>query len=222
LEDQQLLDVLNSASRHFSAFLAEARTIVGARETADDRRDRFIWKDGDFEIIPADRIHNVLGQSLEASAEWSKLGDLDDMSQRWPDGNVDTYGSFVVYGDAAAFPGVRLGLGCASTPNKDHEVVGFVMGAGSSKRPLTVFFPADDYADSGELLSLIRGKDGGRRTFSPSDELPIEYAGFSTDVLGNRIQGKWNVRAVLAKDNDEGRRMMLTHTAIQARLRDLI
>jgi hypothetical protein len=174
-------------------------------------------------LIPPDQIHEVLGQSLEAMAEWTPAGPpLTDQTQRWPDGNVDSYDSFVVYENAAAFKGVRLGIGTTSTEGKERERVGFVMSAGTSKRPLTVFFPADDFEHSHELLSLIRGNKGGRGTFAPTEQLPIEYAGFKTDVLGGRISGKWNVQAVVVGDDEEGIRMMLNHTAIQARLRGLI
>lgn len=109
-----------------------------------------------------------------------------------------------------------------STAGKEGEQVGFVMGAGTSKRPLTVFFPADDFDQSYEWLSLIRGKKGGRGTFAPTEHLPVEYAGFTIEVLGSRISGKWNRQAVVVRDEEDGVQMMLNHTAIQARLRGLL
>lgn len=222
MTDEQMTALLGLAQRHFDAFLAEAKTMFDGRGSGD-RADRFTWKEGDFELIPADQIHEVLGQSLEAMAEWTSAGPpLPDQTQRWPDGNVDSYDSFVVYENAAAFKGVRLGIGTASTEGKEGERVGFVMGTGTSKRPLTVFFPADDFGQSHELLSLIRGNKGGRGTFAPTEQLPIEYAGFTTDVLGSRISGKWNVQAIVVRDDEEGTQMMLNHTVIQARLRGLI
>lgn len=222
MTDQQMLSLLGLAERHLGSFLAEAKAILGDGG-GEERVDRFTWKEGDFDIIPPDKIHEVPGQSLEAAAEWTPMGPpLTDQTQRWPDGNVDSYDSFIVYGNAPAFSGVRLGIGAASTEGKEGERVGFVMGAGTSKRPLTVFFPADDFEHSHELLSLIRGNKGGRGTFAPTEQLPIEYAGFNTDVLGARIPGKWNVQAVVVRDDEEGTRMMLNHTAIQARLRGLI
>ena len=222
----QLLDqVLTAAERHFSAFISEARDLLGKEGALapDDRRNRFIWQPGEFDLIPAEKIHEYLAQSLESMAEWQVVETTDGESQRWPDGNVDTYGEFVVYRGEGPFAGVKLALGVANTPGKDHEAVGFVMGAtGQSKRPLTVFFPAADHDTTGELLSMIRGKNGGRSGFAPSDQLPTEYAGFATGVLGERIPGKWNVRAVIVKNDEAGRQAMLNHTAIQARLRGLI
>jgi hypothetical protein len=221
MTDQQMLSLIGLAERHFRWFVNEAKVMFDS-DLRESRLDRFTWKEGDYEIIPPDKIHEVMGQSLEATASWTPLETLNDMTQRWPDGNVDSYDTFIVYGNAAAFPGVRLGIGTASTEGKEGERVGFVMGTGTSKRPLTVFFPAEDVDQSRELLSLIRGNKGGRGTFAPTEQLPIEYAGFKTDVLGARIPGKWNVRAVVVRDDEEGVRMMLNHTAIQARLRGLI
>jgi len=219
---QQMLSLIRSAERHFGSFVNEAKAIFDGAE-GKDRLERFTWKEGDLEFVSADKVHEVLGQSLEAMADWTPEGPpVTGMTQRWPDGNVDSYDSLVVYSNAAVFKGVRLGIGTTSTEGKESERVGFVMGARTSKRPLTVFFPADDFEQSHELLSLIRGNKGGRATFAPTEHLPIEYAGFSTDVLGSRISGKWNVRAVVVRDDEEGIRMMLNHTAIQARLRGLI
>jgi len=103
------------------------------------------------------------------------------------------------------------------------EIVGFILGSGQgSRRPLTVFFPAKDFDETGERLSLIRGKNGTRSGFDPDDRLPPVYEPFSVDVLGNRIPGKWAKLAVLAPTGDEGSQVMLKHTAVQARMRSLM
>jgi hypothetical protein len=54
----------------------------------------------------------------------------------------------------------------------------------------------------------------------PRPTRPAEYQASKTAVLGQRIKGKWNVQAVVAKDDDA--QTMLNHTALQARLRGLI
>lgn len=194
-----LSDLLALAERHAAAFFTEARQLIASGS----------WS------------REVPDASAEHDATWTLIDRRDGESQRWPDGNVDTYSEFGVYEGDGVFRGVRLALGRVSTPGKEHEVVGFTLGA-QSKRPLTVFFPADDYDSTSELLSLIRGKDGGRGGFGPTDRLPLEYAGFSIDILGRRIQKKFNLKAVVVIDTHDGLNEMLNHTAIQAKTRGLI
>ena len=88
-------------------------------------------------------------------------------------------------------------------------MVGFVLGSGrGSRRPLTVFFAADDFDTTGERLSMIRGKGGGnsRKGYAPGEELPPAYSEFRTEVLRDRINGKWNVQAVVATNDETGRK----------------
>jgi hypothetical protein len=67
---------------------------------------------------------------------------------------------------------------------------------------------------------MIRGGGPrGRSGFAPGERLPKGYAGLRTDVLGDRVRGKWNVQAVIADAADAD--TMLMHTALQARLRGL-
>jgi hypothetical protein len=155
---------------------------------------------------------------------WVEITRDTGVEQRWPDGTVDTYGSFVSYRCLGGpFDRVQLALGTVSAGGKEDEVVGFVLGSGGgSKRPLTVFFPADDFDNSGERLSMIRGRNGTRKGFPPHRALPAAYDSFSVAILGDRISGKWNVKAVVAKSDESGVQTMLNHTAIQARLRGLI
>jgi len=162
------------------------------------------------------------GTNGSVAAGWREVERQTGESWTWPDGNVDTYSEIVVYeGSGGASDGVKLGLGYQDGPGKDGEVNGFVFASGgASKRPLTVFFPTDDFDTSQEVVSMVRGRDGGRKTFRPTDVLPAAYGDFKTDILGQRIKGKWNVQAVVAKKEDV--QTMLNHTAIQARLRGLI
>jgi hypothetical protein len=157
-----------------------------------------------------------LGDSL-MSGEWHEIKREEDITYVWPDSSVDTYSEFVSFSGSGDFMGMTLALGYDQKGN----VVGFVLGAGGgSKRGLTVFFPADDFAESGELVSMIRGGGAtGRSGFAPGETLPASYGRFTTDVLRDRVAGKWNVQAVVAKLDDQN--AMLAHTALQARLRNI-
>ncbi len=80
--------------------------------------------------------------------------------------------------------------------------------------PLTEFLAADDHPGTGELIAIIRGRDGGRKMYGPAEELPPAYAGFRIVIYRDRVQanGSWNKLAVVATSRaqssglDKGRR----------------
>lgn len=151
------------------------------------------------------------------SGEWLETARSKDETYRWPDGNVDRYVDVVRYQGAGAFAGMTLALGYL----ENGEVVGFVLAAdGGLQRGITYFFTADDFEQTNETVSLIRGGGpNGRSGFAPDEPTPEAYKGFTIDVLRDRKAGKWNVQAVVATVDDHA--TMLGHTAIQARLRNL-
>lgn len=158
----------------------------------------------------------VLGETA-LEGEWEEIGRENGVTYVWPDGNVDDYMDFVSYQGKGGYAGLSLALGYL----KNGDVVGFVLGAGGgSKRGITYFFPTDDFDQSREKVSMIRGGGPrGRSGFAPSEALPNSYRHFTTDVLRDRRTGKWNVQGVVAKEDDYA--TMLGHTALQARLRGL-
>lgn len=151
------------------------------------------------------------------SGNWEEIGHESGVTYTWPDGNVDEYAEFVSYRGKGGYAGQTLALGFL----ENGDVVGFVLGAGAgSKRGITYFFPTDDFDETGEKISMIRGGGPrGRSGFGPGEALPSAYAGFKTDVLRDRKAGKWNVQGVVAGEDDH--ETMLGHTALQARLRGL-
>jgi hypothetical protein len=155
--------------------------------------------------------------SRSPSGSWEELGRSDGETYRWPDENLDSYHPFVRYRGTGGFAGMNLALGYL----ENGDVVGFVLGAGGgSKRGITYFFPVDDFGESRQKISMIRGGGPrGRSGFGPSDPVPAVYSDFETANLRHRKAGKWNVLGVLAGEDDFA--TMLRHTAIQAKLRDL-
>jgi hypothetical protein len=150
------------------------------------------------------------------SGFWDFVRTEDGVTYMWPDKNVDHYSKFVIYNGTGDFEGMTMALGYDPNGN----VVGFVISGGGSKRGITVFFPAEDFPQTNEKVSMIRGGgERGRSGFGPNDPLPPAYEDYSTDMLRDRVPGKWNVQAVVADAEDY--ETMLGHTAIQARLRGL-
>ena len=147
---------------------------------------------------------------------WEEVSRSPNETYGWPDGSVDLYEDFVTYRGSGDFAGMTLGLGY-----KDNgDVVGFVLDEGQSKRGLIWFFPTDDFPESNEMISMIRGGGPRKRSgFGRDVPLPKAYSGVETAPLSDRKAGKWNVQGVVAKADDY--ETMLRHTAIQARLREL-
>lgn len=152
---------------------------------------------------------------------WLEVRREPNVTYTWPDGNVDEYEEYVIYRGTGDFDGMQLALGYIGDGIHEGDVVGFHLGEGAgSKRGITYFFPADDFDQTNEKISMIRGGgEHGRSGFAPGAILPRSYGELSTDVLRARKAGKWNVQAVVADAEDHD--AMLTHTALQARLRGL-
>jgi hypothetical protein len=156
--------------------------------------------------------------STAPSGGWEQIESAKGVSYTWPDEVVDRYREFITYRGSGDFAGLVLGLGHLD----NGDVVGFVLGSdGGPQRGITYFFPADDFGQTGEKISMIRGGGPrGRSGFGPAEPTPPAYAEFRTDVLRDRKAGKWNVLGVVAEEGDF--ETMLRHTALQARLRGLV
>lgn len=173
----------------------------------DERRERGLagyhqpWLVGDLQL---------------ADGGWMEIDRSVSETYGWPDGSIETFRPMVTYTGTGLRTGITLSLGHEVRGN----VVGFI-GSGASRRGLTVFFPADDFETSNEMISMIRGGgDSGRAGFGPVATLPDAYRSFEVGILKDRVAGKYNVQAVVAKADDF--ETMLSHTALQAKLRGLI
>lgn len=152
------------------------------------------------------------------SGSWHETDRPTGETYSWPDRTVDEYKEFIRFEGDGDFTGTRLALGTKA----DGDVVGFALGAGGgSKRGITYFFRADNFKQTEELASMIRGGGStGRAGFSPGEPTPLPYADFKIETLRERKAGKWNVQAVVVDASDFD--AMLAHTALQARLRNLV
>jgi hypothetical protein len=202
------------ANELFDELIAELQE-SGIFETVD--REAMIAAD-DREQVASSGYHEPW--SFDAitlpDGGWLEIDRSVSETYGWPDGSIETFQPMVTYAGTGLRTGITLSLG--------HEVrgniVGFI-GSGASRRGLTVFFPADDFDHSNEMVSMIRGGgDSGRAGFGPTAALPPAYAGFKTGMLRDRVAGKWNVQAGIADSDDH--ETMLNHTALQAKLRRLI
>lgn len=157
---------------------------------------------------------------------WMQTDEPEGETYRWPDGNFDEYVKFMCFKggpplrDGVHSSEMKLGIGFL----KNGEAVGFVMtNDGAAKRGIAYFQRTDDFEESGELISMIRGGgERGRSGFPPKGPPPPAYQEFDLESLRDRKEGKWNVLGITANPNDpDGLGAVLDHTALQARLRGL-
>lgn len=156
-------------------------------------------------------------------AEWRKTREIEGQAYRWPDGD-ERYARYVVYNATTQREGnIHIALGQAErheTWGRDREYVIAFLTSGSPQVPLVEFLQTDDYAETGEMIAVVRGREGGRKMYGPADSLPDVYAAaFNTVMYRDYITapGSWNKVAVLAHKDDH--RTMLNHALVQARRR---
>lgn len=126
-----------------------------------------------------------------------------NQTQTWPRGNRESFPNWIDYRAVAADGQhtVRLSFGIRPAHGRDRlRAIVWVDG-----HPHAQFFEADDFADSGELLSEIkdRGELGEVLCRYPEDPIPDGHAAFRvvgllTWVAGKGVHNAWAVVANVA------------------------
>jgi hypothetical protein len=155
--------------------------------------------------------------------EWSLVRQREGESYRWPD-ERDEYSRYRVFlGRSRTEGAVHVGLGETVRKSKwgrDRKYVVAFMSSGAPQQPIAEFVAADDYAETRELVAVVRGSDGGRRMYGAGDALPRVYEErFRTELYSDRVvyPGVWNKVVVVAGEDDHA--TMLDHALIQGRRR---
>lgn len=154
--------------------------------------------------------------------EWRLVRERSGESYRWPE-EREQYARYRVFIGATREGAVHLGLGETIRKNRwgrDRKYVVAFLTTGSPQKPLAEFVAADDYEKTHELVTVIRGSDGGRRMYGPGDALPGVYEErFRTALYSDRVvyPGAWSKIAIVAPEDDH--ETMLNHALIQGRRR---
>jgi hypothetical protein len=155
--------------------------------------------------------------------DWRLVEEREGQSYQWPD-RRERYSRYRVFiGVTGAKGAVHIGLGETTRENKwgrDRKYVVAFLSSSSPQQPVAEFVAADDYAETRELVAVIRGSDGGRRMYSAGEALPGVYEErFRTQMYSDRVvfPGVWNKAVVVAREDDEA--TMLSHALIQGRRR---
>jgi hypothetical protein len=163
------------------------------------------------------------GRPAELPDDWRLVRERDGESYRWPK-RRDHYAPYRVFmGTTRAEGAVQVALGETVRKNaggRDRKYVVAFLSSGSPQEPLVEFVATDDYEETGELVAVVRGSDGGRRMYGAGDALPAVYTErFRTQIYNERIAypGAWNKVVVVAREDDN--ETMLNHALIQSRRR---
>jgi hypothetical protein len=153
---------------------------------------------------------------------WQLVDRREGQVYQWPE-TLERYDHYDVYrGETQAEGTLFISLGWTVRPDAWGAARVYVVSFLSQRAPqtpLAEFLAADDYAETGDLIAVIRGSDGGRRMYGPTEHLPPAYAQFRIATYRDRVRAKgaWNKCAVVAAETDTD--AILNHALIQARRR---
>jgi hypothetical protein len=175
--------------------------------------------------VAGGREHDLNG-SIEPGSElvtgWQLVDSREGQIYQWPQ-TLERYERYDVYrGQTQAEGTVFISLGWTvrhGAWGTDRVYVVSFLSQRAPQTPLAEFLAADDYAETGDLIAVIRGSDGSRRMYRPTEDLPPAYAPFRIATYRDRVQAKgaWNKLAVVAANTDTD--AILNHALIQARRR---
>lgn len=170
-------------------------------------------------------LENPFDEAADLPEIWATVREMPGQSYAWPE-EREFYDEYRVYaGETQRAGTVHLALGkkdrrLAWDAERMHVVV--FLTSGSPQVPVVEFQGTDDFEDTRELVSVIRGLGGAKskKMFGPGDPLPPVYAErFRTTLYSERIRvrGAWGKVAVIAREDEPD--AILNHALIQARRR---
>jgi len=173
-------------------------------------------------VSPAAAEHRAAEPGNDLVTGWRLVDHREGQVYRWPE-LLEHYDPYEVYrGETQREGTVFISLGRAvrrGAWGMDRRYVVSFLSQRAPQTPLAEFLATDDYAETGELIAIIRGSDGGSKMYGPVEDLPPAYAGFRIATYRDRVQvkGSFNKLAVVTAETDTD--TILNHALIQARRR---
>jgi len=158
----------------------------------------------------------------ETLPQWRYVDTLDDEHYTWGN-HRDIYDPLWVYEADVDGRTVRLSIG-ACTPESGRDRAYFIthrIGPAGGKRAIAEFLATDDYEQTGDVIAIVKGKDGGGAFFDMGDALPAAYRGLRIERYRDRVTrpGSYDKAGLVVEASKH--EQMLAHTWIQMRLRGL-
>lgn len=161
---------------------------------------------------------------IELPEEWKPLKTEHGIKYRWG-GHVDTYDPFVTYEGETSKGKALLAIGkCPRTPTHGRDRIYYIViniGPEGGKRAIAEFLATDDYDETGDVIAIIKGKEGTGRQFDLAEELPPVYRNWKTVTYRDRVNYPSSYLKQGLVCNESDFKTMLNHSLFQMQLRNL-
>ncbi|HEX5593626.1 MAG TPA: hypothetical protein VFX35_09795 [Solirubrobacterales bacterium] len=171
-----------------------------------------------FEETPAS------DREVELPERWQLVGKDSEVRYTWGE-DYDLYDPFLTFEGTTPEGKARLAIGkCRRTRTHGRDRIYYIVvsiGPEGGMRAIAEFLATDDYEETGEVIAIIKGKDGTGRLFDSADELPPVYKDLRTVTYRDRVDypGSYLKQGLVCDEDDA--ETMLNHSLAQMRLRDL-
>jgi hypothetical protein len=192
----------------------DERGALALRELLGRLEDR----DVDPAVTPPETV------AVELPSSWRLIDEQHGVTYTWG-GDHDVYDPFRTYEAETSRGPVRLAIGrCERVRTFGLERVYYIvmaMGPAGGMRAISEFLATDDYDDTGDVIAIIKGREGTARQFDDPRELPPAYGSWSTVTYKDRVDypGAYTKQAVVCNEDDH--EVMLNHSLAQIQLRNL-
>lgn len=129
------------------------------------------------------------------------------------------------YPSNGGWSGKALAIGkCRRTRTHGRDRIYYIViniGPEGGMRAIAEFLATDDYGKTGEVIAIIKGKEGSGRQFDSADELPPNYRDWRTVIYRDRVDypGSYLKQGLVCNERDA--ETMLNHSLVQIQLRSL-
>lgn len=161
---------------------------------------------------------------VELPSEWKLLEEKRGVEYTWGEDH-DVYDPFRIYEGQTSHGAHHLAIGqCERTRTHGRDRVYFIVltiGKKGGLRAVAEFLATDDYDETGDLIAVIKGKDGTGRLFDSAAELPSVYVSWETATYRDRVDypGSYLKQGLVCHEDDH--MTMLNHCLAQMQLRGL-
>lgn len=156
---------------------------------------------------------------------WEQVGEpVSGVRYTWGEDH-DVYDPFLTYEGWTSKGKAKLAIGkCRRTRVHGQDRIYYIVisiGPEGGMRAIAEFLATDDYSDTGEVIAIIKGKEGSGRQFDSVDELPQIYKGWETVTYRDRVSypGSYSKQGLVCNEDDA--ELMLNHSLAQIQLRNL-
>jgi hypothetical protein len=172
----------------------------------------------------ARKISERLRSGERSPSEWRLIEERSGVSYTWGE-DRDVYDPFLVYEGRTPHGLTQLAIGqCERATVRGQDRLYYIViliGPQGGLRAVAEFLATDDYDETGEVIAIIKGKEGTARQFDSPDELPTVYARWKTTTYRDRVDypGSYLKQGLICSERDHA--TMLNHSLAQIQLRSL-